>query len=129
MDKGVIAPMMVHEKRKPKLFSVGSYLHAYFDVYVNSSGVIVSLSQWSGQTTEICESLIVVIHRSKYGNYMLLHITIILKVHFDSSDCQCSRMDTVGAICQYYTGVPNVNFWKICVRKTIWDLEFSEHLL
>ena len=25
------------------------------------------------------------------------------------------------------TGVPNVNFRKISVRKTIWDLEFSEH--
>ena len=24
---------------------------------------------------------------------------------------------------------PNVNFWKLSVRKTIWDLEFSEHLL
>ena len=28
-----------------------------------------------------------------------------------------------------YTGAPNVNFRKISVRKTIWDLEFSEHLL
>ena len=27
------------------------------------------------------------------------------------------------------TGAPNVNFWKISIRKTIWDLEFSEHLL
>ena len=27
------------------------------------------------------------------------------------------------------SGAPNVNFWKISVRKTIWDLEFSEHLL
>ena len=27
------------------------------------------------------------------------------------------------------TGAPNDNFWKISVRKTIWDLEFSEHLL
>ena len=26
-------------------------------------------------------------------------------------------------------GVPNDNFRKISVRKTIWDLEFSEHLL
>ena len=25
------------------------------------------------------------------------------------------------------TGAPNVNFRKISVRKTIWDLEFSEH--
>ena len=33
MDKGVIVPMMVQEKRKPKLFAVGSYLHAYFDVF------------------------------------------------------------------------------------------------
>ena len=29
---------------------------------------------------------------------------------------------------QVYSRVPNVNFWKISVRKTIWDLEFSEHL-
>ena len=28
-----------------------------------------------------------------------------------------------------YTGAPNVNFPKTSVRKTIWDLEFSEHLL
>ena len=27
------------------------------------------------------------------------------------------------------SGEPNVSFWKISVRKTIWDLEFSEHLL
>ena len=26
-------------------------------------------------------------------------------------------------------GAPNDNFRKISVRKTIWDLEFSEHLL
>ena len=26
-------------------------------------------------------------------------------------------------------GAPNTNFRKISVRKTIWDLEFSEHLL
>ena len=29
--------------------------------------------------------------------------------------------------CPQQTGAPNVNFWKISVRKTIWDLEFSEH--
>ena len=27
------------------------------------------------------------------------------------------------------SGAPNVNFRKISVRKTIWDLEVSEHLL
>ena len=27
------------------------------------------------------------------------------------------------------SGTPNVNFWKISVRKTILDLEFSVHLL
>ena len=27
------------------------------------------------------------------------------------------------------SGAPSVNFWKISVRKTIWDLESSEHLL
>ena len=27
------------------------------------------------------------------------------------------------------SGAPNVNFRKISVRKTFWDLEFSEHLL
>ena len=26
-------------------------------------------------------------------------------------------------------GAPNVNFRKLSVRKTTWDLEFSEHLL
>ena len=31
-------------------------------------------------------------------------------------------------LCQV-PGAPNVNFRKISVRKTIWDLEFSEHLL
>ena len=30
---------------------------------------------------------------------------------------------------QQQSGAPNVNFRKISVRKTIWDLEFSEHLL
>ena len=29
----------------------------------------------------------------------------------------------------HISGAPNVNFRKISVRKTIWDLEFSEHLL
>ena len=32
-------------------------------------------------------------------------------------------------ISDHFTGAPNVNFWKIYVRKTIWDLEFSEQLL
>ena len=27
------------------------------------------------------------------------------------------------------SGAPNVNFRKIFARKTIWDLDFSEHLL
>ena len=27
------------------------------------------------------------------------------------------------------SGAPNVNFRKISVRKTFWDVEFSEHLL
>ena len=30
---------------------------------------------------------------------------------------------------EHCSGAPNDNFWKISVRKTIWDLEFSEHLL
>ena len=30
---------------------------------------------------------------------------------------------------QEKSGAPNDNFQKISVRKTIWDLEFSEHLL
>ena len=29
----------------------------------------------------------------------------------------------------YHSGAPDVNFWRISVRKTIWDLEFSKHLL
>ena len=29
----------------------------------------------------------------------------------------------------FLSGAPNVNFRKIFARKTIWDLEFSEHLL
>ena len=29
----------------------------------------------------------------------------------------------------HISGAPNVNFRKISARKTIWDLEFSEHLL
>ena len=28
----------------------------------------------------------------------------------------------------FISGAPNVNFWTISDRKTIWDLEFSEHL-
>ena len=28
----------------------------------------------------------------------------------------------------HFTGLPNVNLRKISVRKTIWDLEFSEHI-
>ena len=39
-------------------------------------------------------------------------------VHKASFDCNVSN-----------SGAPNVNFRKISVRKTIWDLEFSEHLL
>ena len=45
-----------------------------------------------------------------------------LKIHFNmwtvSSDVSIQR-----------PGAPNGNFWKISVRKTIWDLEFSKHLL
>ena len=39
----------------------------------------------------------------------------------------------IAASCDFewaiYPGAPNGNFRKISVRKTIWDLEFSEHLL
>ena len=38
---------------------------------------------------------------------------------------QCVAMSLCALI---YTGAPNVNFGKISVRKTICDLEFSEHL-
>ena len=40
------------------------------------------------------------------------------------SSYQGSRFDPVNQS----IGAPNVNFWKIRVRKAIWDLEFSEHL-
>ena len=35
----------------------------------------------------------------------------------------------VGPHDKHYPGAPNNNLWKIFVRKTIWDLEFSEHWL
>ena len=41
------------------------------------------------------------------------------------SSYQGSRFDPVNQS----TGAPNVNVWKISVRKAIWDLEFSEHFL
>ena len=34
-----------------------------------------------------------------------------------------------GIVACTFSGVPNVNFRKMSVQKTIWDLEFSEHLL
>ena len=34
-----------------------------------------------------------------------------------------------GAQSNHYAGVANVHFREISVWKTIWDLEFSEHLL
>ena len=44
MDKGVTARMIVQEKRNLLKFLPWD-LHAYFYVYVNSLGVVVSLSQ------------------------------------------------------------------------------------
>ena len=35
----------------------------------------------------------------------------------------------VSSVSQASSGAPKVNFREISVRKTIWDLEFSEHLL
>ena len=35
----------------------------------------------------------------------------------------------LGAESLDFSGAPNINFRKISVRETIWDLEFSEHLL
>ena len=47
-----------------------------------------------------------------------------------SPDTVISRVDTqLDRRPSHTSGAPNVNFWKISVRKTIWDVEFSEHLL
>ena len=43
--------------------------------------------------------------------------------------CQFKKNVCFHRIGSKKTGAPNVNFRKISVRKTIWDLEFSEHLL
>jgi len=55
----------------------------------------------------------------------------LVNVSFSLPKWQAVKM-TFFAPC-YHTlilwGAPNVNFWKISVRKTIWDLETSEHLL
>ena len=40
-----------------------------------------------------------------------------------------STPERVVELCPHVSGAPDVNFWKISVRKTIWDLEFSESLL
>ena len=41
----------------------------------------------------------------------------------------CKRITGGGKVGGPFSGAPNDNFRKISVRKTIWDLEFSEHLL
>ena len=38
-------------------------------------------------------------------------------------------LSTLGQTGTHQSGAPNVNFWKISVRKTIWDIEFSEQIL
>ena len=42
---------------------------------------------------------------------------------------QDSYQDRLVLFNVHMSGAPNVDFGKISVRKTIWDLEFSEHLL
>ena len=40
----------------------------------------------------------------------------------------CSRQ-SISSRSSFKSGAPNDNFWKISVRKTIWDLEFSKFFL
>ena len=68
------------------------------------------------------------------GAYFLLAVMveggegIRLPALIDSPDF-VSRLPELSIFLLLNSGAPNVNFWKISVRKTIWDLEFSEHLL
>ena len=50
------------------------------------------------------------------------HVVFVLPIkNLEDNSSHFANHGVIGS------GAPNVNFWKIYVRKTIWDLEFSEH--
>ena len=56
-------------------------------------------------------------------NPKVIDVTSASEIEESSTD------EEITTVVQQITGAPNDNFQKISVRKTIWDLEFSEHLL
>ena len=52
---------------------------------------------------------------------------LVIPFHLFILNCYAHQISNCPAFNK--AGAPNVNFRKISVRKMIWDLEFSEHLL
>ena len=71
------------------------------------------------------------IRASKVANRTLLSAIINLKVFIKTGTARRWRSWLQVSVSVVHTNseAPNVNFRKISVRKTIWDLEFSEHFL
>ena len=74
---------------------------------------------------------------SNLSRKWIFNIWVSLKVELSNECTQLGVMESESESPQSFsapksssqeTGAPNVNFRKISVRKTIWDLEFSKHL-
>ena len=63
------------------------------------------------------------------GNVCVLLTSVSLKLSFRSPAEKKQTGTNKQTLFGNYSGAPNVNFRKISVRKTIWNLEFSEHFL
>ena len=50
-------------------------------------------------------------------------VQLKLKLYINYGELHCDSVNSS----LVFSGAPNVNFREISVRKTIWDLEFSEH--
>ena len=100
--------------------------------------IVVVLTKNGFQACIILSNIGFLIHRKSHKNLSTLAFLISTVVTYRKLCilafsawilCTASFQVFVIHISKYISGAANVNFRKISVRKTIWDLEFSEHLL
>ena len=67
--------------------------------------------------------------RLQFPSFSISFLWIQWVVHSLASVFSPTSLSGSSGIAVSSSWAPNVNFWKTSVRKTIWDLEFSEHKL
>ena len=65
--------------------------------------------------------------KARYFFYHNFEPTYLINGSTNSTGIRSNRM--INCLLYIKAAAPNVNFWKMSVRKTIGDLDFSEHLL